>query len=390
MHVSLTGMRIGIDGHVLGKNIGAVERYVEKMVELVPALRPHYQFVVFVTQAASARIVSASRSNVEFVRLPVADPILQRSVVLPWAVRRHRLDAIHVQRIAPWACGQCKIVVTVHDLIPLKYPKSYPGFRNWLVRMLTPGSIRRAHFIVCPTQTVCDDIGRLSPRSSAPRHPYYNGVDRSRFAPPAARPDRDTRRRHGIDGKFLFSPGAIEARKNIGVIIEALARLDPASRPLLVLSGSIRDPGYHNQMRELAARLGVSDRIRYLGFISDDDLVDLYGQATASVAASIDEGFNLLPLEAMACGSRVLCSDIPVHRELFEGAVSFFPSGDPNALAREILGILTVGENDQRRQASAQACVERFSWEAMAERTACFYDTLVPGEQMGSPVGATA
>ena len=109
-------LRIGIDGHVIGKTIGGVERYVEKVVELVPDLCPQHQFIVFVARRNMARFAADSRRNVQFVGLPVADPIVQRSLVLPWMVRKHRLDILHVQRIVPWACGGCRMLLTVHDL----------------------------------------------------------------------------------------------------------------------------------------------------------------------------------------------------------------------------------------------------------------------------------
>jgi glycosyltransferase involved in cell wall biosynthesis len=367
-------MRIGIDGHVLGKNIGGVERYVEKVVELVPGLCPQHEFMVFVSRRVKGRFAEDRRPNVEFVTLPVSDPIIQRSIVLPWLVRRHKLDVLHVQRIAPWACGNCRILLTVHDLIPIKHPKAYPGLRAKLIRLLTPASIARADLIVCPSQFVCDDIERCYPGAMAPKRPYYNGVDPGRFTQPGARPYRGTLQRHAIDAPFIFSPGAIEERKNVETIIAAISRLDASSRPLLLLSGNIRDRGYFARLQEFAQELTIADRIRYLGFVSDDDLVDLYGQALMCVAASRDEGFNLLPLEAMACGATVLCSDIPVHRELYEGAVLFFPPDRPELLAQAIEVARAAKPDPESSTSAAKAIVERLSWEAMAKRMAAYLE----------------
>jgi glycosyltransferase involved in cell wall biosynthesis len=369
-------MRIGIDGHVLGKNIGGVERYVEKVVELVPGLCPQHHFVVFISNRAKARAAADSRHNVEFVTLPMSDPIVQRSVVLPWMVRRHRLDVLQVQRIAPWACGHCRILLTVHDLIPIKYPGSYPGLRSKLVRLLTPASIVGADFIVCPTQFVCDDIERLYPQARAPKRPFYNGVDPERFARPDARRNRQTLARHGIDRPFVFSPGAIEERKNVETIVAALGKFEPRSRPLLLLSGSIRDKSYFAQVQQLVCDLGLDECVRHLGFVSDDDLIDLYSAATVCVAASRDEGFNLLPLEAMACGAPVICSDIAVHRELYDGAALFFPPDNPELLAGAIQSARADKGDRQAILEAAAAVVKRFSWEAMAERMVAYFEDM--------------
>jgi glycosyltransferase involved in cell wall biosynthesis len=369
-------MRIGIDGHVLGKNIGGVERYVEKVVELVPDLCLQHQFIIFVSQRMKARFVKDRRQNVQFVTLPVSDPIVQRSVMLPWLVRRHRLDVLHVQRVSPWACGRCRILLTVHDLIPIKYPDAYPGFRAALIRLLTPSSIARADFIVCPSQFVCDDIERYFPAATAPRRPFYNGVDPERFTVRALVPEPGTLKRHAVEQPYIFSPGAIEERKNIETIIEAIARLDVASRPLLLLSGSVRDGGYFIRLQKLARDLRVADWVRHLGFVSDDDLIDLYGHAVACVAASRDEGFNLLPLEALACGAPVLCSDIPVHRELYEDAVSFFPPDSPELLAQGIRRARAVNTDRRTIADAAKTIVDRLSWEAMAQRMATYLEEL--------------
>lgn len=366
-------MRIGIDGHVLGKNIGGVERYVGKVVELVPDLCPQHQFIIFVARRMRGEFARDPRRNVQYVTLPISDPIAQRSVVLPWLVRRHGLDVLHVQRIAPWACGHCRIVLTVHDLIPIKYPDKYPGFRDRLIRLLTPDSVTRADLIVCPTQFVCDDIDRYYPAAAAPKRPFYNGVDSKRFNDPDCVPERGTLQRYAIERPFIFSPGAIEQRKNIEAIIEALARLDVAPRPLLVLSGSIRDADYFARLQRLSQNLAVAENVRHLGFISDDDLIDLYRRASACVAASRDEGFNFLPLEAMACGAPVICSDIPVHRELYAGAASFFPPDRPDLLAE---AIRAMNDDTTATAEAAKAIVSRFSWDAMARRMATYFEEL--------------
>jgi alpha-1,3-rhamnosyl/mannosyltransferase len=369
-------MRIGIDGHVLGKNIGGVERHVEKIVELVPDLCPQDEFIIFISRRTNERRTGDHRPNVRYVTMPISDPIVQRSVVLPWLARKHRLDILQVQRIAPWWCGGIRILLTVHDLIPIKCPQDYSSLRDRLVRLLTPGSIARADFITCPTQVVCDEISERYPAATAPKRPFYNGVDLKKFMEPIENRDRVTRSRYGIDRPFLYSPGAIEERKNLETIVDALARLHPGSRPLLILSGAIRDRSYFRRLDAFAEEKKVANAIRHLGFVPEQDLVQLYGAASACIAASHDEGFNLLPLEALACGAPVLCSDIPVHRELYQGAVKFFPPDRPDMLAQAIAEVCSIPAGPRARSAAAEEIVSRLSWEAMAQRMAGFYQEM--------------
>src|SRR6185436_13843438 len=121
-------------------------------------------------------------------RLPVSNPLLGRSVLLPWLVRRHALDVLLVQRLAPPFCGGCKLVVTVHDLTPLRYPKEYRGLTHTLVRWLTKGSVARAHLVFTPTRAVADDVARAFGKPSAAIVPFYNGVDTRVFRAAAPTP----------------------------------------------------------------------------------------------------------------------------------------------------------------------------------------------------------
>jgi glycosyltransferase involved in cell wall biosynthesis len=300
---------------------------------------------------------------------------------LPWLIRRHHLDILHVQRIAPLACGSCRVLLTVHDLIPIKYPSSYAGLRNKLIRLMTPSSLARADLIACPSQFVCDQIRECHPTVTSPKRPFYNGVDPRIFAEPKSLPAREIPSRYSIERPYIFSPGAIEERKNVHTIIEAMAQLDSGSRPLLILCGSIRDKAYFARLNRLARELNIAECIRHLGFVSEEDLVHLYGRASLCIAASREEGFNLLPLEAMACGAPVLCSDIPVHRELYEGATTFFPPDSPDLLAQAILGVRANKDRDRgSHDETVRTILRRMSWEAMAHRMAKCFEELSEGK----------
>lgn len=369
-------MRIGIDAHVLGKNIGGVERYVEHLVRRLPEISPQHDFYVFLSRSAYAKRPAEPPSNVQYVRLPASDPLLERTLVLPWMMRRHRLDVIQVQRIAPWLRGRCRVLLTIHDLIPLKYPSRYRSLRNRLIRMLTADSVHRAAMILTPTQAVAGDITQHFPRVTAPIRAFYNGVDLRQFSSAVSGTENATLTDLGLQRPFLLTVGALEARKNLEVQIEALSRLQKAAAPMLAVVGSSRDPHYREQMQALARRKGVAERIRWLGFVPHGQLTDLYRSATLFITSSWDEGFNIPPLEAMASGTPVLCSDIPVHRELFEGATDFFRADSADDLVSAVTDALTGKSPRDTRAASASDCVEHFSWEAMAHRMARFIDEL--------------
>src|SRR5262249_4404973 len=132
---------------------------------------------------------------------------------------------------------------------------------------------------------------------------------RSSFTPSAE--TDETRRRLGIEDEFLLFVGTIEPRKNLLVLVQALEEVLRATdlRPQLVVGGKI---GWKSE--ELMSQLEHSpawDRMKLVGFVSDEDLRALYSSCHAFIYPSIYEGFGLPPLEAMACGAPVIASRVP-------------------------------------------------------------------------------
>ncbi len=353
-------MRIGIDAHVLGKGIGGVERFLAHLVALLPAQLKDHQLVVFVDATASTRVALPQADNLEIVPLLVSNPLIERSILLPWLARRHRLDVLLVQRLAPWFCGRCQLVVTVHDLTPLKYPQAYRGLTNTLIRLLTGSSVRRAKLILTPTQVIANEVAQFFNQPAGKIVPFYNGVDTQVFFPKLA-----TSSSH-----YIFTSGAIEARKNIETLLRARALLGSNFPWSVWIAGGVRDVDYRSNLESLVNELGLADQVRWFGFVNEAQLVELYQGAKVFVTASRDEGFNIPPLEAMACSIPVLCSDIPVHRELFDGAAMFFPPESPEALAAALLRLHDDAVLNEYLCRQARVCVNRLSWPAMAQRVA--------------------
>lgn len=360
-------MRIGIDAHILGKGSGGVERFVANLVKLLPEQMPDCEFIVFIGKHAVGKLELPARSNLRCETLLSANPLIERSVLLPWLCRQHRLDALIVQRLAPWACGRTQLLTVVHDITPIKFPAAYRGLSNTLVRCFTGNSVRRSVLVFTPTQTIADEVTQHFALPSGRCRPFYNGVDAAWFhsGPGLVRQD------------YIFVSGAIEARKNLETLLRARALLGDRLPWQIWIAGGVRDARYRDELLQLASELGIADELRWLGFVSEAELRTLYREARAFVTASRDEGFNIPPLEAMACATPVCCSDIPVHRELFEGAALFFPTESADALAAALLRLQQEPELVASLSSGARQCVARLSWPAMAQRVAAELRTIM-------------
>lgn len=351
-------MRIGIDAHVLGKRAGGVERFLSNLVTLLPEVMQEHQLIIFVDAAASKSFSFCDAVNVKIVPMRISNPLIARSILLPWLAYRYKLDTLLVQRLLPYFCGRCRLVVTVHDITPIKYPENYRGVTNMLVRWLTGDSLRRANLILTPTQVIADEVSVRFDIPLSKIIPFYNGVDPRLFHPAKAR----------ASSPYIFTSGAIEARRNIETIFRARALLGERLPWQIWIAGGVRDYQYYEGLKTLADKLKISEHVRWLGFVEESHLIELYQGARVFVTASRDEGFNIPPLEAMACGVPVLCSDIPVHRELFSGAALFYPTERCEMLAEALLRLdCDIALNEELRE-GAQACVGRLGWNAMAQR----------------------
>jgi alpha-1,3-rhamnosyl/mannosyltransferase len=356
-------MRIGIDAHILGKGSGGVERVVFQMVRQVPDLLPGHSFIIFTNR--SYRPPFPDRPNVRYVSLLLSDPVIQRSLLLPWLVRRWRLDLLHVQRIAPPFPG-CRLVVSIHDILPLTDRSSHPGWRDELVRRLTPGSIRRADRIVTVSNTVRDELAARFPESAGRVTAIYNGID------PEFYQDDDARERDRPP--YLLCMGAIAPRKNLEVVLRAFRIFLKGPRQArLVLAGLIRSRAYQERLNRLVAELDLTGSVTFTGFISDEDYRLLLQGARLFLAPSRGEGFDLPALEAGASGRAVICSDIPVHRELLGDGAVFFPPDDAETLARQIEDLWEREEERNRLGRAARQRAADFSWERMAGQLAALY-----------------
>jgi glycosyltransferase-like protein len=213
-----------------------------------------------------------------------------------------------------------------------------------------------------------------------------NGVDPRRF-PPMGMEDREARRRQvGAEGRFLvLTVGGVEPRKGTATLFEAMAELKGRLRPdpvLAVVGGhSFQDyrPYREAALSRLSALgLELGGDVVLLGTVSETDLAGWYRAADAFAFPSVEEGFGLAPLEALATGLPVVATDIAAFAQfLVDGESALLvPPGDSQALA-DALHILAVTPSLRRRLAKAGASVaERFTWPASARQHQAIYASL--------------
>jgi len=267
-------------------------------------------------------------------------------------------------------------VLTVHDLIPLTSPDTVSRAFHWQFRLWLARSLRVADHVVC--------VSAWTRRQLLSRHPQleparvsvvHNGVDHAR---PAALDavSRAWLRSLGLPERWVLFAGALDTRKNVGLVLDALERLGPEA-PTLVLAGQ-RWYGAGPLERRVGLLRARGVDIRPIGFLAEPLLWALMAAAPVFVFPSRDEGFGLPPLEAMALGTPVVVSTAAALPEVCgEAAVQVHPD-DAGALAAALQRLLDDPAERSRRAEAGRAHAARFRWDATAGHLVEVYRSLLP------------
>lgn len=244
--------------------------------------------------------------------------------------------------------------LTIHDLSPLENPKWFRrSFAAWYSLFL-PILVKRVQIIFTPSEYVKHKIIKRFGSQNVLVTP--NGVDMSFFHPDA------TQDQYKLPASYILFVGTLEPRKNLKALLQAWDRIQADFKDTwLVIVGA--NPRVHRP----AGLPSDIDRVLYLGYVAENALPGLFANATLFVLPSLDEGFGLAVLEAMACGAPVLVSNAGALPETVGGAGFVYDLLDPAALAASIRQCL---KNDELRSVLKEKGLARarmYSWRKTAE-----------------------
>lgn len=301
----------------------------------------------------------------------------QRGV--PAACRRLGADLLHVPYFGPPLAAPCPVVVTVHDLIPLVVPQARgsPPVR-WYTTLAAAGAKRASH-IIADSYWTKNDLCRVLHIPWEQVTVVYLACD-PRFQPRLPlTPSRKIQERYGLGPGYALYLGGLDWRKNVPTLIRAFSRASFAG--VLAIVGEPRSSDRRNfpDLHEVAEAAGVTSRVRFLGWVPEEDKPDLYAGASLFIYPSRYEGFGLPPLEAMACGTPVLCSKAASLPEVVGDAPLLFDPDDEEELVRLIS---RVSSEPALRQELRQRGLQRsrhFHWRTTAQQTAAIFQEVLQG-----------
>jgi glycosyltransferase involved in cell wall biosynthesis len=265
--------------------------------------------------------------------------------------------------------------VTVHDVTFMLIPQRYPATRLLYMEGITRAAARVADAIITPSQTVRQDVIRMLnvppdrivaiPEAPGPQYAPIDDEDAL----------RKVRWKYRLPSRYVLSVGSLEPGKNRARLFQACAALrgEHAQAPVVVVGQPAwRYEGDYDVVR----RLGLEERVRFLGFVPDEDMPALYSGATCLAFPSLYEGFGLPVLEAMACGAPVLTSNVSATAEVAGDAALLVNPYDTDALTEALDRLLTDAELRARLRGLGIERARQFSWQRAARQAAIVYEIV--------------
>lgn len=368
-------LRLTIDAHMVGERETGNETYTLNLVKSLLDQFPQHTYHILTSHRAAIEphlSLPASSSLVDispnpFVRIPLA---------IPRHVKESNTQLLHVNYIAPPRLT-CPVVTTIHDISFEFYPQYFSLRDRLLLSLLVPFTARRAAAVIAVSEKTRDDI---IARYRIPAHKVvvtYEGVD-AHFCPlDRAKAKEFAEKTYNIDGDFILSVGNLQPRKNLRRLVQSYAKLKQNQEIDLALVIVGKALWRESEVYSLVQALGIEKDVIFTGYVPDEHLPLLYNAAQFFVFPSLYEGFGLPPLEAMACGTPVVCSNTGALPEVVEDATLTFDPHNLDELTNCLLQMASSPETQIHFSERGLVQASKFSWSAMARETMEVYQAVI-------------
>ncbi|MBX2863018.1 MAG: glycosyltransferase family 4 protein [Leptolyngbyaceae cyanobacterium MAG.088] len=252
---------------------------------------------------------------------------------------------------------KCRFITTVHDLIPLRFPRPWSPLTNYF-RYVVPLILREAVHIICDSDSTARDLEE-----------FYE-IKREKMTTIPLAYDRKTFKfdRGQTEANYFLYIGRQDTYKNLGRLVEAFSQICAVTDTQLWFVGP-RDQRYTPQLVDQVKHLDIESRVRFLDYVAYSELPKLLGGALTLTFPSLWEGFGLPALEAMACGTPVIASNLSSLPEVVGAAAILV---DPYNVA-ELADAMKMVANDAQLRAQLQVKglerAKQFTWEKTGQHT---------------------
>ncbi len=368
-------MRIGIDARFYGTKHTGIGRYVQNLILNLAKIDKTNQYIVFGGELL--REETKGFTNFKWVKLETRPYTVAEQLINTVVFWRYRLDLLHVPHFNAPIYYPGKYVITIHDLIKHlsvgKTTTTLP-YHQYLIkhlayRLAIRVNLFRSDKIIVPAFYWKD---YLIKHFGVPQEKIFVTYEsagkaltqKSKLNPP------EVIRKYGLNKPFIIYTGNLYPHKNVPFLIEAVRRFNAGHEHHLQLAlACARTDSFKDVIQ-------TDETIKFLGYVSDEELAALYAEALALVQPSLIEGFGLTGLEAMSVGLPVLSSNSTCLPEIYGQAALYFDPRNSDDLVEKLALLFSDQVTPAKLAAAGRKRVKGYSWQRMARQTLAVYQSV--------------
>jgi len=375
--------RIALDYTPALKQTGGIGRYVRELTGALASIDRSNAYRLFAAGAKSAELPEPPGVNFSWNSTRITSKWLARlwhraGIPLPVETFTGPVDLYHATDfVLPPTRSRTRTLLTVHDLSFVRVPSAAsPPLKAYLDAVVPP-SVEAAERILADSEATKADLIDLYRTREDKITVLYSGVNPRfrRVNDPEAL--QRMRLKYGLASiSYILSVGTVQPRKNYSRVVEALSSIRQSGQDLhYVIAGG--SGWLQDELRETIARTGMIDYVHTLGLVEDRDLPALYSGARMLAMVSLYEGFGLPVLEAMACGTPVITSNLSSLPEVGGRAALLVDPHDSEAICDAILKLQTDAMSRKQLIEAGYRQAKKFSWERAARELKSTYDEIL-------------
>lgn len=370
-------MRVGVDARLIHLQPAGISRYTLHLLQALAELDKDDEFVVFQHRRHPDPLIEQPN----FRRATLFAPPHHRleQYLLAAEMLLHPLDLLHSTDFIPPLHAQVKSIITVHDLAFLHYPHFLTAESAGYYGQIDRAAHHARHIIVPSEFTRQDLIGQLG--TPADKISVIYEAANPSFRPlPWAETLAQVRAEHGLPERFVLVVGTIEPRKNLGTLFHAFHHLRlKYDLPDVGLAVAGNKGWLYDEALETVRTLGLEGSVHFLGRVDDEHLHRLYVAARCHIHPAYYEGFGLPPLEAMACGTPTIVSNVSSLPEVVNDAALLVNPNHAEEMAVAMQRLLTDDALHAEMRHKGLQRAAGFSWERAARETLAVYRQVAAG-----------
>lgn len=375
-------MKFAIDLQPALMTRAGIGQYTYSLAKRLPRLGPSDEFVGLSFGRGCCGLDEFKAPNFQDRRIGFIPP---RAMSLLWKIIdwppadafTGPVDLFHFPSFVARPLRAAKAVVTIHDLAFRRMPELSEQKNAAFLNGRVPRTLERAALVLVDSKFTASELAELYGYPGDKTRVVPLGVEEDFYPRSAAESVRQSRR-YGLPEKFILCVSTVEPRKNIGTLLEAYGLLRAGGEaPDLVLVGGEGWRREGEKIERMIDKLKLRGAVKRLGYVGRDAMPAIYSSAFFFVFPSLYEGFGLPPLEAMACGLPVICSDAPSLPEVAGDAALFVPPCDAARMAGAMRKLI---DDAALRQGLIRKGLDRaklFTWAETARRTLDAYREAV-------------